>query len=88
MSIYIRIKDNTVNVDSVENWKIIKLWGGDKTGHAIIAYLKKSNGLLSSPRMVHMIERLTKEQADDIMTRILNGIIEAEKNGGGVVSIM
>lgn len=83
MTVYIKGRDGMVEKNNVDAWEVFRLFGmfGPVDSYAIHVTLKgKKKG-----------QRLgtygSREKADAAMMTVLTNIIEAEKNGGGVVEL-
>jgi hypothetical protein len=50
--------------------------------------LNKKKTFLGPPNFIRIGEYPSKEKAESVMTEALEKIIEAERNGGGMVTVM
>lgn len=90
MSVHLKIRGKIVPSENVDRWETLPLFnlsGGDRS-YGVNLYLKRKKTFLGPPNHIRIGEYLSKEKAERVMTEALEKVIEAERNGGGLVVVV
>lgn len=87
MAVYVKVKGTTVNCDDIDSWKVVSLFGmfGRSGAYGINATFKGKKKKNDS--WIRVGDYPSEQEANDAMDKILEGIIEAENDGGGIVKV-
>lgn len=85
MSVRLDVKGKSVNHEYVEGWEISPLDSSD--WHGINLNLNGTQPFLREQGFIRIDDFESKDKAEAALATILENIIEAEKNGGGVVVV-
>lgn len=85
MSVFVQSKEGSINVQNVESWTKVNYWGKN-SGFGVYAWFK-AEGAFGKPYSKLVGSFPTAQAADEAITKILEGILEAEKSGGGIVAV-
>lgn len=86
MSVHLKVKGRIVNYADTEGWETLQLSFSQRYG--LNLYLKGKKSYLSGRPFVRIDDYEDQETADTALMEIMEKVIEAERNGGGLVVVV
>lgn len=86
MSVHLKVENEIISYANVAGWETLQLSFSQRWGLNLNLEGKKS--FFSSPNFIRIGEFNDKNEADNALMEIMEKIIEVERNGGGMVTVM